>query len=398
MLTFAGTIQLGAEPQLRPDGAARPAGRRPSSTESSERPARGGAGDRRCRGRAPFAVPRPFPCRGLDPSPASGIAPGAVAAALACGPARLTAVPPRAPTLWRWCRPPPSPPPSPRVRARGAGQRPPRPSSRAGASPPGRFGVLTAVLFACAALFGGAPEAQAAPTITNIEITSGRPPAPRGWRRHVGVARRQRGTGTHRKSPMTIRSQLPTATQPQEERRWTRFNKRAAAMTGMNTSSTHNLDLRDVRGQFGARRALEIAAADRHSLLMIGPRGCEKTMRARRLPGLLPAADAHGPRPFPCTAPHHTASAAGTLWWRRRGTLQLTAMVEICKVSGVCAALHSQQFFSRIDCFQREGSWLGRATNPVRRSSSDTMPTHRRTLAGRGAMAIKHFRAFHRVG
>ena len=311
MLTFAGTIQLGAEPQLRPDGSARPAGRRPSSTESSERPARGGAGDRRCRGRAPFAVPRPFPCCGLDPSPASGIAPGAVAAALACGPARLTAVPPRAPTLWRWCRPPPSPPPSPRVRARGAGQRPPRPSSRAGASPPGRFGVLTAVLFACAALFGGAPEAQAAPTITNIEITSGRPPAPRGWRRHVGVARRQRGTGTHRKSPMTIRSQLPTATQPQEERRWTRFNKRAAAMTGMNTSNTHNLDLRDVRGQFGARRALEIAAADRHSLLMIGPRGCEKTMRARRLPGLLPAADAHGPRPF--RAPHHTASAAGML-------------------------------------------------------------------------------------
>src|SRR5579884_3122594 len=47
-------------------------------------------------------------------------------------------------------------------------------------------------------------------------------------------------------------------------------------------------DLADVRGQVGARRALEIAAAGGHNLLMIGPPGAGKTMLARRLPGLLP--------------------------------------------------------------------------------------------------------------
>jgi magnesium chelatase family protein len=87
-------------------------------------------------------------------------------------------------------------------------------------------------------------------------------------------------------------------------------------------------DLSDVRGQFHARRALLIAAAGAHSLLMIGPPGCGKSMLAHRLPGLLPpltegealdcAAIAsvsssgfnmctYGRRPF--RAPHHTASA-----------------------------------------------------------------------------------------
>ncbi|MCZ8130125.1 MAG: YifB family Mg chelatase-like AAA ATPase [Steroidobacteraceae bacterium] len=47
-------------------------------------------------------------------------------------------------------------------------------------------------------------------------------------------------------------------------------------------------DLADVRGQAHARRALEIAAAGRHSLLMIGPPGAGKSMLAVRLPGLLP--------------------------------------------------------------------------------------------------------------
>jgi magnesium chelatase family protein len=90
------------------------------------------------------------------------------------------------------------------------------------------------------------------------------------------------------------------------------------------------LDLADVRGQWQARRALVIAAAGNHSLLMIGPPGSGKTMLALRLPGLLPqlsAAEAlevaaiaavaqlevrqgesgHSGRPF--RAPHHTASA-----------------------------------------------------------------------------------------
>jgi magnesium chelatase family protein len=88
------------------------------------------------------------------------------------------------------------------------------------------------------------------------------------------------------------------------------------------------LDICDVRGQFQAKRALLIAAAGSHSLLMIGPPGCGKSMLAQRLPTLLPplaAAEAldcaaiasvsstgfslggFGLRPFRC--PHHTASA-----------------------------------------------------------------------------------------
>ena len=86
-------------------------------------------------------------------------------------------------------------------------------------------------------------------------------------------------------------------------------------------------DLRDVKGQHQARRALEIAAAGGHSLLMIGPPGAGKTMLAARLPGILPQLDDDEAleaaaiqslhkrfslkhwkqRPF--RAPHHTASA-----------------------------------------------------------------------------------------
>jgi magnesium chelatase family protein len=87
-------------------------------------------------------------------------------------------------------------------------------------------------------------------------------------------------------------------------------------------------DLCDVQGQFQARRALEIAAAGYHNLVMIGPPGSGKTMLADRLPGILPAMtevealesaavasigkDGFDParwRVRPLRAPHHTASA-----------------------------------------------------------------------------------------
>ena len=83
------------------------------------------------------------------------------------------------------------------------------------------------------------------------------------------------------------------------------------AMTSMNTRNAYDLDLRHVRGQLGARGALEIAAAGRHNLLMVGPPGCGKTMLAMRLPGLLAAEDEDTEYPF--RAPHHTASAAAML-------------------------------------------------------------------------------------
>ncbi|WP_153110435.1 YifB family Mg chelatase-like AAA ATPase [Propionivibrio limicola] len=87
-------------------------------------------------------------------------------------------------------------------------------------------------------------------------------------------------------------------------------------------------DLRDVRGQAQAKRALEIAAAGGHSLLMAGPPGTGKSMLASRLPGLLPPmtqeaalesaavlslAGAFQPAHFgrhPYRSPHHTASSA----------------------------------------------------------------------------------------
>ncbi len=56
----------------------------------------------------------------------------------------------------------------------------------------------------------------------------------------------------------------------------------------LSRSQFTGLDLKDVKGQAHARRALEIAAAGGHNLVFVGPPGSGKTMLARRLPGILP--------------------------------------------------------------------------------------------------------------
>lgn len=94
----------------------------------------------------------------------------------------------------------------------------------------------------------------------------------------------------------------------------------------------HDRDLSEVKGQERAKRALEIAAAGRHHLMMVGTPGSGKSMLAARLPGILPplsAAEALGTsmihslaglldeggisRERPFREPHHTASMAAII-------------------------------------------------------------------------------------
>ena len=108
---------------------------------------------------------------------------------------------------------------------------------------------------------------------------------------------------------------------------------RVDANTMLADAAQYAVDMRDVRGQQAAKRALEVACAGGHNIIFIGPPGAGKTMLAKRIPTILPpmsleeaiettrihsvagllddARGLVGTRPF--RAPHHTISDAGLI-------------------------------------------------------------------------------------
>lgn len=149
-------------------------------------------------------------------------------------------------------------------------------------------------------------------------------------------------------------------------------------------------DLQEVRGQARARRALEVAAAGGHNLLLMGSPGCGKTMLAARMPGILPSlgfdeavditrvysaagllpADAGLLCQRPFRAPHHSITAAGMV-----GTAAL-------QPGEVSLAHHGVLFLDEVAEFRRSvlellrGPLEDRSVRLVRAAGSAVLPAN----------------------